>query len=367
MTLKEAIENKSKSKLTWDELNERYGKPYSNGDVLRKCVKNNWIPDIKLNLEVNGVLTLQPKSATLSNLLKSGKVDIVDFAQKYNCTNKEVRLLLKELNEQGVNTIEEEGVLMLNKSVEKTEKKINFDWKGEAEITFGVISDTHLCSKYQQLTHLQEAYDCFRQRGITDVYHAGDICEGDKMRRGHEYELFCHGADAQSEYIIANYPSLPGITTHFITGNHDLSHWKNSGFDIGKRIASERPDMLYIGTESARVMLTPNCSMDIVHPLDGSAYALSYAAQKYCDSLQGGSKPHILVIGHHHKMFYMEYRNIEVFEAGTLQAQSPWMRGKRLAAHVGFWILNVNVGKDGTLKRVVSEWHPFFEMENEDY
>ena len=50
-----------------------------------------------------------------------------------------------------------------------------------------------------------------------------------------------------------------------------------------------------------KIMLTPNCRMDLFHPLDGSSYAVSYSGQKYMDSITGGDKPNILFVGHHHK------------------------------------------------------------------
>ena len=55
-----------------------------------------------------------------------------------------------------------------------------------------------------------------------------------------------------------------------------------------------------MGHSFAKVWLTPKCDMDLVHPIDGSAYALSYSGQKYCDSLSGGEKPKIIAMGHHH-------------------------------------------------------------------
>jgi hypothetical protein len=187
------------------------------------------------------------------------------------------------------------------------------------------------------------------------------------MHPGHEYEVHKHGADEQEQYIIDVYPNRPGIITKFVSGNHDHSHIKAGGHDIGKPIAAARQDMIYLGLSNAKVKLTPNCILELNHPLDGAAYALSYAPQKTIDAMQGGDKPNILLNGHHHKSFYMIYRNIHAYECGTTQAQTPWMRGKRIAANMGGWIIEVHVTEDGTISRCKGEFIPLYKPIEHDY
>ena len=245
--------------------------------------------------------------------------------------------------------------------------KYTNEWNGNTVIKFGVVSDTHLCSKYQQLGMLNELYNRFIDEGITDIYNVGDITEGCKMRPGHEYELFKHGADEQVDYVVEVYPSHEGLTTHFILGNHDLSHIKNGGVDIGKAISQKRPDMKYLGALNATVHLTPKCTLELNHPLDGASYAISYSIQKMMDCYGGDRKPSILLNGHHHKAMYMFYRNIHGIECGTTQGQTPWMLGKRLAAHLGGWIITIEVDASGTIKRFTPEFIPFYVEIKNDY
>ena len=96
-------------------------------------------------------------------------------------------------------------------------------WDGTKVIKFGLMGDTQFGSKYAQITYLHDFYDLCEREGITDIYHTGDITDGLKMRVGHEYELYEHSADGQLDDLVANYPKRDGITTHFITGNHDAS------------------------------------------------------------------------------------------------------------------------------------------------
>ena len=248
-----------------------------------------------------------------------------------------------------------------------SENKYTENWNGEQIIRFGVVSDCHLCSKYQQLTFLNHLYDIFQSEGISTVYNPGDITEGYKMRLGHEFEIFKFGADEQANYVIDVYPKRPGIVTKYITGNHDHSHIKNGGTDIGKIISNKRDDMVYLGMANAKVYITKNCIVELNHPLDGASYALSYAPQKTIDAMSGGEKPNILLNGHHHKIFYMMYRNIHAYECGTTQAQTPWMLGKRLSAAVGGLIIEVHVDAEGTITRCKGEYIPQYIALKDDY
>jgi transcriptional regulator len=288
------------------------------------------------------------------------------LCDKYKISERILRATLEEIQDAGYQLTEIKDTVKLCKNVVSAENKHTEKWTGEKQLRFGVVSDTHLCSKWQQITFLNHLYDVFEAEGITTVYHSGDLTEGFKMRPGHEHEIFKFGADEQIQYVIDKYPKRKGIVTKFITGNHDHSHIKNGGTDIGKPIAAARPDMIYLGLANAKVNITPNCIVELNHPLDGAAYALSYAPQKTIDAISGGEKPNILLNGHHHKIFYMMYRNIHAYECGTTQAQTPWMRGKRIAANVGGLIVEPTVDEEGTIVRCKGEYIPQYKpMEND--
>lgn len=305
------------------------------------------------------------KSDILKTLSKPCKYE--ELQDKYKITKRVLKAILEDLQEDGYLITETEENIQLCRDIISTENIYNANWRGEKVIRFGSISDVHMCSKWQQLTFLNHAYDTYAAEGIKTVYNSGDLTEGYKMRKGHEHEVFKHGADDQAKYVVDNYPKRDGIITEFVTGNHDTSHIKNGGVDIGKMIARDRPDMKYLGKLNAVVNITPNCNIEINHPLDGSAYALSYAIQKYIDAMPGGSKPNILLNGHHHKAMYLPYRNIHAYECGAIQAQTPWMRGMRIAATVGFWIIEVHVDEDGTITRCKGEFTQLYKPIKDDY
>lgn len=247
-------------------------------------------------------------------------------------------------------------------------KEVTEPWAGQKEIIFGLMSDTHLCNKKQQLTYLNQFYDECAARGVQTVYHAGDISDGFyKNRPDHIFELLKIGFDEQADYIVEKYPHRDGIVTKFITGNHDATHIKNGGADIGKRIASRREDMEYLGYMSAKIWLTPQCDLDLFHPLDGATYALSYSSQKFVDGLQGGQKPRILAIGHHHKALYYPYRNIHVFEVPCFEAQTIFEKGKKINVNVGGWIVKVRLTPEGIISAISPTLIPFYDMIESDY
>lgn len=222
----------------------------------------------------------------------------------------------------------------------------------------------------QQLSFLHHLYNVFEKENIKIVYNVGDLFDGFyKNRPDHIYELIpgCIGSDEQVEYAKNNYPYRKGITTKGIGGNHCATHIKNGGADPWKALVKEREDIEYLGMYNAVVNITPNCKMELNHPGDGSAYALSYSIQKYIDSMLGGEKPNILLNGHHHKLMYLFYRNIHAFETGCTEAQTGFMKGKKLAAHVGGLIIEAHVDKDGTITRCKNEMIPCYSMVKEDW
>ena len=254
-------------------------------------------------------------------------------------------------------------VVIQNQEPEHYEGK----WDGTQTLRFALIGDTHFGSRYAQITHLHNFYDLCESLGITDVYHAGDITDGLKMRPGHEYELYEISADGQCADVVKNYPRRKGITTHFITGNHDASLYKHVGFDIGSAIAKEREDMKYLGRDCAVVNLTPNCTLELRHPWDGCSYALSYKLQKAIEAMEADTKPNIFAVGNYHKEITMFYRNIHGLLTGCFESQTPFMRGKGLAAIMGGFIVTIMVDKNGYIRGFSPMFIPYYSAIKDDW
>lgn len=337
----------------YEKLREKF--PDAGEENLR-WVSTRVLKDIKREL-VNKKEELENvKDKLIKYLLKPRKLSIV--SQYFNIDKYQILGYVTEINSIGnylISVTAEDGDYILAVSKERSiEKREYTHYIGEVKSKkFMVISDSHIGGIYEQISFLNYLYDLAVAKGIDTVYHIGDISDGYyRNRPEHIFSLHKHGADEQAEYIIRNYPKREGVTTYFILGNHDETHIRNGGADIGKRISDNRVDMVYLGIGHARVWLTPYCSMELLHPLDGSAYALSYSGQKYMDGLSGGDKPHILLVGHHHKAMYFVYRNIHYFEVPSTCMQSNWEKRKRISNTSGAWILEVKVDDEGTLTEV---------------
>ena len=241
------------------------------------------------------------------------------------------------------------------------------EWDEDRVIRFGLIGDTQINSKYTQLTHLHRFYDVCAKMGIDTVFHTGDIDEGEQMRPGHQYECYEQGADDHVAEIVRVYPRREGIKTYFITGNHDASLYKRAGMDLGRAIADKREDMIYLGRDCAVVKLTGKCTLELRHPWDGTAYALSYKPQKIVEAMEADSKPNILAIGHYHKIEYLFYRNVHCFQSGCFQSQTPFTRGKGISVHMGGWIVEITVSEDGSIKGITPTMIPFYSAIENDW
>jgi len=229
---------------------------------------------------------------------------------------------------------------------------------------FGAVSDTHLCSKEERLKELHTFYKLCKARGITDIYHSGDVLSGQTVYRGQLQEIHTFGCDNQVAYVVRNYPKEEGITTHFITGNHDADWFKSSGVDVGVAIAEKRPDMEYLGMYFAEVMLGNIKFMGLMHLEGGVAYALTYRAQRAVVELTStGQKPRFLLTGHPHTSYQFLYRGVYVYGCGAFEGQTPFLARKGINPVIGGWIVKTTLGKDKkrSTVSVASEFVPFWD------
>jgi predicted phosphodiesterase len=264
----------------------------------------------------------------------------------------------------------------------------------------GVISDNQLGNQASRLDVLRTAYDHYKAEGIEAVYHAGNMIDG--YSRFNMHELIREAGislESQTNYARLVYPKMPGIVTYFITGDcHEGWYMRENGINVGaymesrfrlplsctKRLAGldkaachkyirggvchkhGREDLKYVGHIEADITLFPIHSgagtvLRLMHPGGGTAYAHSYKAQKYVESLSSGEKPAITVQGHYHKAGMFMDRDVYVFMAGTTESQSIFMRKHQIVAHVGYWILEIKVDTKGVVSSVRSEFMRFYD------
>lgn len=227
------------------------------------------------------------------------------------------------------------------------QNKVQIRKSASNTIKFALLGDIHVGSLYFRPEALQSFYDYAAKEGVEDFYITGDVLAGHKVYRGMEFELRDLGLDAQIARWTESLPT--NGYSRFITGNHDASFKHLAGVPVGKLLEQAVKTAEFLGEEQGRVRFeTPEGNYDLmlIHPGGGSAYSLSYKPQKIVESLEGGTKPQLIGIGHFHKAEMLpSYRNVCAIQTGTFEAQTPFMARQGLAAHVGGWIIEVVVGK----------------------
>ncbi len=233
--------------------------------------------------------------------------------------------------------------------------------------TIGVITDTHLGSKYCLRPQLKDFIEYAYDKGVREILHVGDVLDGDYDHG--KFEMSHMGLDAQSEDLFEVLPKKKGLSYHGITGNHDWTFTAKSGVNVGRHLENffanrGRDDLKFYGDRGAYLKIR-GAVIHLWHPSGGVAYALSYAMQKKVESYSSGAKPQILLIGHWHKYCHIFERGVQALACGTFQgggsAFSKSLKGS--APAIGGTILSWRATKEGTLREFNVERRNYFEVE----
>jgi predicted phosphodiesterase len=213
---------------------------------------------------------------------------------------------------------------------------------------FGVAGDRHHGSKYHRNDVLQDLHERFKEAGVDLILDTGNWIDGEA--RFNRHDLVRVGMTPQLTLMAEETPRI-GVPTYAIWGDdHEGWYAAREGINIGEYAESVMRKAGHkwhnLGYMEAYVVLRNTNSgvetlLSVMHPGGGSAYALSYRPQKIVESLEGGEKPSVIVMGHYHKMEALNVRNVWVLQSGTCQDQTPFLRKKSIAAHIGGVILGM--------------------------
>jgi len=284
---------------------------------------------------------------------------IETFMHKFRCGVNELKGILELCRIYGkeVDILPKDGTYYFSKPVPKyiTARKPSLNSDKLIHTELCVVSDTHFGNIHQQLHILNKIYEEAYKRGITTVLHCGDLVDGNYPNRPEQpRQQFLHGFDEQAGYVVDMYPKVKGITTKYILGSHDETHYKNGQATINKWISNCRNDMIFLGQDSAEIMIN-GIKIFLDHPGGGSSSALSYQAQKRIEILESGSKPKILLIGHYHKSYSFVYRNVRGVETPSLCDKTQFQQKKGLINYVGAYFLDIYSDKKGNIQYFEAE------------
>ena len=277
-----------------------------------------------------------------------------DLKNRLNLSDNELFGIIDMLQQYGreIEIVDINNELVVRKTFQKRK---NYEVKpAKEELTkkeFLVISDTHYgsiwCQPSMVNTAVYEAYN----RGITDVFHIGDITDGDysRIRPNHINEVFLYGATGQLDYVVKNLPKYKGIKYHAIAGSHDQTHQFNYGMILGEEIAKRRPDFEYLGQDRAFYNFD-NCKMEIFHPGGGTSRILSSKPQNGIDQMPSNTKPKISLRGHYHKVYMASIRNILVLLCGCNVDQSSFMMKNEIPNMMCNYFVTIWYDKNGDIQ-----------------
>ena len=358
------------------EMTQKLGRPPTREELRATSLKSAWrthwnnVRDFLAAAEVKPPLAEDQDK--LVRMLRSAPT-LDALAVRLSVSRGKALDLVDGLKANGFNVFQRGDRFSLEATpmqVEFDEELHRYDSDEKGRYRFGVVTDNHLCSKYAREDVLHDLYDWFEREGVTRVYNAGNWIDGEAKFNRHD--LLVHGMDEQLAYFARRYPQRSGITTYYVAGDdHEGWYAKDAGVDIGKRAeqtarAMGRTDLRYLGYMEAYIRLhhavtNKESQMLVVHPGGGSSYAISYAPQKFVEALQGGEKPSVVIFGHWHKMDCFNYRNVWIYQGGTTEDQTPFMRKKKLEAHVGGAILELQQDERGAIPVCVPNMKRYFD------
>lgn len=230
-------------------------------------------------------------------------------------------------------------------------------------VKLGILSDSHIGSKWQQATYLREHARYMAQQGVSAILVPGDVTDGStSMHPGFEYGLWAHGADAQVDAAVEAFPEV-GVPYYLIGGNHDASHYKAAGVDVIAAICSRRDDMSYLGPRissrhfagSIGYLEVGDVLIQLTHPHLGGTRTRSYRLETWIENLQA-PRPKIVVMGNFHKMVEILYRSTWGLLVPSYQAQTSWMASKGIESIVGGAIIEFGTVTKGLAPSLRIEW-----------
>lgn len=301
---------------------------------------------------------------------------IEDLADRFEVCPRQIREAVADLEAGAVLVDVREDSVALERDLRPHEAPVAIDFAKyrETEVPLGVTADNHLCSKYERLDVLESLYDRFEAAGVQTVLNGGNWIDGEA--RFNKFDIHVYGLDDQLAYFAQHYPQRPGMKTLFVSGDdHEGWYVQREHVNIGKRMEQTareagREDLIdlgYMERDLVHEQEGGSSTIRLIHAGGGSAYATSYTMQKYVESLQGGEKPQIVIAGHYHKYEVGYPREVHVIQPGCTQDQTPFMRKRKLQAHVGGCILWVKQNELGIFTSVKVEWLPYYDRAFYEY
>jgi len=224
---------------------------------------------------------------------------------------------------------------------------------------FGIMSDMHLGSKYENIDAMNEfAKEC-RDRGITTMLCAGDVSEGIMPREGSANYRHLHTVDDIFDYCLSFIPK--GFKFYTIAGNHDNSlNGRKHGFNLLAHLSMERNDINYIPSMrhySQPVVVPGGAKAHLYHGIGMCRNARTSRLQKVAlELIHMGSAADFIFCGHCHITSMLPFfMGKAIYGVGSFQNITPFLVDSGLVPEVSGLILSYNM-KNSHPTRVCCEF-----------
>lgn len=303
----------------------------------------------KFNLKPNPVVVgkkHQDLTGYILEALRSRRHTLAELAGKTQASTKTILDEIDRIKQSGLNIVRSGDSFAIMGSAEPAfigGPTLTLESRKDNTFTFGAVGDLHAASKYCRWDVREDLYKRIANSDAQCVLDTGNWIDGEASFN--RFDLEAHGLDEQVKLLATRHPKIKGLHTYAVWGDdHEGWYVQREGIDVGRYaesvMRSYGHEWTNLGFMEATVILKNRNSgavatLAVVHPGGGASYATSYAIQKIIESLEGGEKPNVGLYGHYHKMWSGIIRNVFVLQTGTAQEQTPFMRKKKLEAHVG--------------------------------
>lgn len=311
----------------------------------------------------------------VAQLLKDHPMSLHGLSEQLDRSESSVRAIIAGMRSGGFN-IEEERQRFVVPSTRAVLPVLPIEdpITGDHVLSAAFPSDNHAGSKEEQITALLSFKRTAREMGVKHFFHAGDICTGYHMYKGHNLDVYAPTMEGQLTCAERTLAPAEDETWYVMGGNHDFSWLKSGGADIVWQHCNKWPNVHYMGYDEATIPLTDKVSVRLWHPTGGLPYASSYRLQKGMESLafeellKGVDDPKvkIIVAGHLHVAMELPQGGIYGIQAGCFEGRTSLLKRLGKYPRVGGYILTFHWNDGGNLTRVDSTWLPY-EPIKDDY
>ena len=385
--VQEQKENGLNSKEIYDLVRKEFGYSSSYPTFRRYVVYvQQKKTDIDINIEPEDIDTLDKRYKKirvssrddikfLETISKHRVLKVDDLCNKLNCPPKIVYDFVDHYRSKGYEIVVDDDKVIFSEGV-VSNGELRVHPLEEKEIIFGVAGDFHFGSKSVQITPLNEFCELARKKSVKHMFIPGDIVAGYNVYPGQVFDLYAISSEEQEKSVVTNLPY--GFEWYALGGNHDYSFIRRGGgHNPLLTISSLREDFHYVGFDEADVPILPGVDLKMWHPSGGVPYSISYRLQKGVEqvafdeltSIVRGvkSRPTIRFIlsGHLHIQMQAMFGSIFGTQCGCFEGQTNYLKRKGLVPHVGGYIIEALIGKNGLLKNFEAKFYIFEEVKDD--